>query len=64
MRREVHRAHQNFFISQAHLLTEVAEDLHIQERLLAGLPVDRDRRDARELELPNDAPPAAPRTTG
>jgi hypothetical protein len=37
VRREVHRAHQNFFISQAHLLTEVAEDLHIQERLLAGL---------------------------
>jgi predicted lysophospholipase L1 biosynthesis ABC-type transport system permease subunit len=37
VRREVHRAHQSFFITQAHLLTEVAEDLHMQERLLAGL---------------------------
>jgi predicted permease len=37
VRREVHRAHQDFFITQAHVLTEVAEDLHMQERLLAGL---------------------------
>ncbi len=37
VRREVHGAHQDFFIPQAHLLTEVAEDLHMQERLLAGL---------------------------
>jgi predicted permease len=37
VRREVHRAHQNFFTTQAHLLAEVTQDLHMQERLLAGL---------------------------
>ncbi len=36
MRREVHHAHPNFFTTQAHLLKEVAEDLHMEERLLAG----------------------------